>query len=724
MIRNIVAIILLIGISVRIGYSQPIDDYTLIQSKGKIPEDFLVKSSDTYRQSSQEIGSEQHEKKFDKKARNQFLLKSSFDIRELLYSGKIVFNDTLSTYISKVADKLLEKDPALRAKLRFYVVQSPVVNAFTTNSGQIFINMGLLAYLRNESQLAFILAHEIMHYKKQHVLKSYVETQKILYKRGEYRWNAREDDKLTRNRYSRELESEADLSGYDEILKNTDYTTKDLPYLFEVLKYADLPYKHEPIDPALLKIGKLPDSVRMNTDISIKERTDSDTTSTHPAPDRRSNALRKKYEILSLDGKQEYLVSKEMFEYCRNTARMHLPFMYLSRNNFEKTIYYAALIQQEYPDSKYLKDMIGRGLYGYAIFRSKKGYSSYDSYDGGIKRFSEWLNKLNDVELHLIVFNYFKELKEQYPSDPYYDTFVANTAKDMVKNESYTYAKIYKDYLAAQSLKPYERVPSETFSGSSAPLTYFFKLVDSMMLKGTMKTLLEDASATIDKEEKENKSKNRKDGKKKRMLNKYGACLGIDSIVVVNPDYEKIDQRKKKSQRYVASEAAQLDLNKKIEQNAGLNGIHLDVIDDHILTANDVGKYNDLAMLTNWFDEKIYQYANDLELGNLNPELVQQLKAKYGTKYFAWTGFHALREKKRNAAAILVFSAVYFPALPFAIYYLAKPMYNTYHYFVLFDIEKGQPVFIKSQYIKKRDRKDLLNSSLYDTFYQIKTKKK
>jgi Zn-dependent protease with chaperone function len=722
MTRILFTLILSLSLFFNSAYSQRIDDFVLLQSKGKIPEDFIVKSSDTYKQSSTATTSEK-EGRFEKKAKNQFLLKSSFDIRELLYNGKIVFNDTLSSYINKVADKLLEKDPDLRSKLKFYIVQSPVVNAFTTNSGQIFVNMGLLAYLRNESQLAFVISHEIMHYKKQHVLKSYVETQKIIKKKGEYKWLDNQDYMVTKNNYSREIESEADLFGYDEIFKNSDYTPNDLPFLFEMFKYADLPYKHEAIDMNIFFLKGLPDSIKMDSDISIKERTDSDSTSTHPTPDKRSKALKQKYDAQPAGTKSEYLVSKEEFLYCRNVARMHLPFMYLLRNDFEKTLYFASLINKDEPDSKYLKDMIGKGLYGYTMFRSKEEHSFDYEVDGGLKKFNQWIEKINHIELHFLTIHYLLTLKAAYPTDSKYDTFIASTAENLIREEKYDYNRLYNDYLQVPNQPGDKRISYNNVSTfDDAPRVYFFHLLDSAIVKGQMRDILEKASKAVDNKKRTAETKRRE--RNKRSYTRRGACLGIDSLVLVNPDYEKIDQRKKKPQRYVASESAQVDLNDKIVDNAGLNKLYVDVLDDHTLKVDDVERYNDLATLTNWFNEKVYQLSNDVEMENLNPELVKRLTTKYGTKYFAWTGYRALREKKTGKGALIVISIVYFPLLPITTYYLLNPKYNTYHYFVLFNIETGEPEFVKSEYINRRDREDVLNSSIYDTFYQLKKEKK
>jgi len=79
----------------------------------------------------------------------------------LLLSGDKLFNDPLTIYVNKVADELLKNEPELRKKIKIYVTKSSDVNAHAFDKGFIFINVGLLAQLENEAQLAFILSHEI-----------------------------------------------------------------------------------------------------------------------------------------------------------------------------------------------------------------------------------------------------------------------------------------------------------------------------------------------------------------------------------------------------------------------------------------------------------------------------------------------------------------------------------------------------------------------------------
>jgi predicted Zn-dependent protease len=53
----------------------------------------------------------------------------------------------------------------------YYVIDSPMVNAFTSPLGDIFVFSGMLVKMRNSSELAGVLAHEIAHVRADHFAK-------------------------------------------------------------------------------------------------------------------------------------------------------------------------------------------------------------------------------------------------------------------------------------------------------------------------------------------------------------------------------------------------------------------------------------------------------------------------------------------------------------------------------------------------------------------------
>lgn len=101
----------------------------------------------------------------DKGANNEksldadFFLSTRFLVVELLLSGKVLFNAPHSNYLNKVAKYLLKHEDGLNDQLRFYILKSNFVNAFSSDKGIIVFTTGLPGQLENEAQLACVIAH-------------------------------------------------------------------------------------------------------------------------------------------------------------------------------------------------------------------------------------------------------------------------------------------------------------------------------------------------------------------------------------------------------------------------------------------------------------------------------------------------------------------------------------------------------------------------------------
>ncbi|MEO1419183.1 MAG: M48 family metallopeptidase, partial [Bacteroidota bacterium] len=183
--------------------AQPTDiSYPFLQNQAPIPQDFLNLTYDSF---IQHISIPKSDKLIE-----GFYQTTYYQTRELLSSGKILFHDPASEYVSSVADILLENQPELRKKLKFHVLRSSTVNAYTTSNGYILVNVGLLAHLKNEAQLAYILSHEISHFVSQDPLKIFLNRQST-YSQGLFKPKDRQvETSIIENlNYSKDIEETA-----------------------------------------------------------------------------------------------------------------------------------------------------------------------------------------------------------------------------------------------------------------------------------------------------------------------------------------------------------------------------------------------------------------------------------------------------------------------------------------------------------------------------------
>ena len=128
-------------------------------------------------------------------------------------------------------------DPYIR--YRFHVLRDPDVNAFALPDGQIYVNTGLLAAVRNEAQLAAVLGHEVNHTAGHHGILEYRSIRRksvggmIL---GPFTLGL-SDIFLVLSVYghSRLFEEEADRKGMPKMLE-AGYDPREMAAVFEIMQ--------------------------------------------------------------------------------------------------------------------------------------------------------------------------------------------------------------------------------------------------------------------------------------------------------------------------------------------------------------------------------------------------------------------------------------------------------------------------------------------------------
>jgi predicted Zn-dependent protease len=79
----------------------------------------------------------------------------------------------VNNYVREIGNRVTQKTERPDVKYKFYVLDSPIVNAFALPGGYIYISRGLLALANNEAQVAAVLAHEAGHITGRHSAERY-----------------------------------------------------------------------------------------------------------------------------------------------------------------------------------------------------------------------------------------------------------------------------------------------------------------------------------------------------------------------------------------------------------------------------------------------------------------------------------------------------------------------------------------------------------------------
>ncbi len=128
-------------------------------------------------------------------------------------SGIILDDPALETYLNSVARALQPPEIMARVPFTVKVIKERTFNAFALPNGAIFLHTGILARMDNEAQLALLLGHEMTHTTNRHMANQV---------RGMKNFDVLLLGNLAAAGYSRELETEADASGF-KLLVNAGY---------------------------------------------------------------------------------------------------------------------------------------------------------------------------------------------------------------------------------------------------------------------------------------------------------------------------------------------------------------------------------------------------------------------------------------------------------------------------------------------------------------------
>jgi predicted Zn-dependent protease len=89
----------------------------------------------------------------------------------------LVRDPEVNRYINVLGDSLANLTSRRDLQWRFYIVDSPEVNAFAVPGGFIYLNRGLIDRAQNMAQVAGVLGHEIGHVVRRHSVKQMQQQQ-------------------------------------------------------------------------------------------------------------------------------------------------------------------------------------------------------------------------------------------------------------------------------------------------------------------------------------------------------------------------------------------------------------------------------------------------------------------------------------------------------------------------------------------------------------------
>jgi hypothetical protein len=666
-------------------------------------------------------------------------------------SGKVVFNDPLAEYVNKVADKLLANEPQLRSQLRFYILRSSAVNAFATNQGVIFVTMGLLAQLENEAQLAFILAHETVHYTEKHSIEKHLEAENIERGKGSYKGLTYDDKDLAKSVFSKEQEKEADEKGIELFLKS-QYSTQHMMGVYDVLKYSYLPFDDVTFDKTFLENStlKFPEGyvIKDTKPIETKDIEDDDDRSTHPSVSERRDYTEKAISKANNAGKSDYLVGEGEFNKVREMARFELCRLYTLHQRYEAGIYTSYLLLKKYPNNLYLKKQVAYCLTGLSEYSNEDEFSEVhektSKVEGKAQAVYELMHKLDSVkgDVNVVALAYTLKLKKEYPNDKEIEEVYRRLVSSLVNKADRNYASFSEsapvasneqeqttviDTVAATSnnegsKSKYEKLREQKSETKEKGKLHFsdYGLVE-FMDDGKLRRDMEKAKKDAEKEEEINLDN--PTGKSK-YYSRNSNNEGMKKVVVVDPYFARIESQKKQKMQYLKSEDGQVDFAERLKLNAKKAKVELEVLNSKNLVESETDKLNEISVLDEYITDRL-NLEDGVDMPYAERERVKAIAQKYGTNNFMWTGAVSLNyNNSRKIAGMVVLTVLWPPSMFFTLPRLINGGHTTLYFALIYDVETDKLRYATYREVENRTKGYILNSHIYDAFNQIKNPKK
>lgn len=714
-------------------FAQDWNYYQPLKAIGEVPKDFTEAYTAKYKNKSK-VDSTYSSRK-DRIRHIEFLKRSEFFTDEFLTSGKVFYGDPVTNYCQSIVDKLVGDDEKLKNSIRVYTVKSLLTNAAATANGIIFVNLGLIAQLETEAQLAFILSHELIHFTNHDVMDQYIEEDNLK-NVEDFPMNKSDQQKRLSN-YSRSQESEADKQGFEKFFKKSGYS-KYAPFeVLEIMQYSYLPFDEEVFNKSIFESGnyRIPISFLLEQTSSIKAVDDyDDENSTHP------NLLKRKQQldqIIQGRSGSDFLISNSIFNHCRKLARFELSRLHLNNQNYIQALYNSYLLLSNNPNNRYLRLSIAKALHGLTVYEGKGNLSlvlpPYEEIEGASQQLYYLLDQLGEGELATLNLNYCYRLKKDFPNDKTIEKYYQNALKSLVfanelkLNDFYKVdrdsvilkSEIKKDSIlkSRRSHTKFMNIKTKKIDNQISGINNYWRyafvdFLGDQQFVADFKRVELDYAKFVKSDIYEIEELSFYQSRFERNLS-----LGLDTILFINPSYLILNHRANEGISFTKSKKNNIEYKSYIEECSQMLGINSIILDYKNSAFINNRTFNNLAILQSWTEERMNLGQNEIIVSDA--EFVEPIIDQIGGRYIVKTG-NLIFKGKKNLRGRIFAAAVVFPLAPIIIADMFKPKYDSYNYFYLFDIKTGKALITQFNRYKTKDSGDYVKSMVYNHLLQIK----
>lgn len=668
-----------------------------IHVEGQVPADLRKSLEELYMEDKQRV----RDYSDGKLPNRDKVLTSSYYINRLMASGKILYGDPITQMLNRIADTLLAGYPDLRSELRIYSVKSTEVNAFTTGQGMIFVNLGLVAQVEDEAQLAFVLSHEIVHYLRKHSLESITRKQSTKDTTGEQlnrflRYHSR----------SHQMENEADSIGIAMFYANSPYDKRVTEGFFDVLQYGYLPFDEVTFDTTMYNTEhfKLSNGSFLESVDPISARDDyNDSLSTHPNLLKRRTATSR--QMSSMSGGKKYVVTdKNRFRDLQTLARMQCIRQDLTIAEYASAYYNCYVMLRQQPDNKYLRLAQAQALYGAAKYRNYAAASSVSDYrnkEGEVQQAYHFMRKSNANELCITAIREIWKAHLQMPDEPRLTAMATDLMSDLSKRYKFKPDQFSATLDTAKTEESSSREENNKYSNvkrrrnqqkRQESLRYAF--MDLMQKDPTFESTLKEAMQN-NKEE-------------KKSIGQGKSFVYAPTYYVFNESSGELKIRK--------SDNGERTLTEDVKAVNAKNGIGtVDFSDEAMRSHSDAKFYNDFLTMNEWANE-YWQSRGKVPMIFCSQPEMDEMNQRYGTDKLSLETVLNAENCKNHIFQSGAFSLLLFAvALPESIYSLLTANQTTAIQTTLVDTRDGSTLSNSNALMYRDDTRANVRSQAYAT---------
>ncbi len=296
---------------------------------------------------------------------NDALLKEEIILFQgYLRSGQVLFNDTISFQIDKIAHKFFDQDKTVANNIKIYLCKNDYAINFSSPDGMIFISTGFIAQTTDESQLAFAIAREITKYKSGYIQSLDIT---LLNKGG---------DVKSYNTYFHEFTDQVlvetgNTYEYDktalELTKDAGFDIGEALLYFDILLNAEFPFEYIKFDKEFFESAhfKIPAEFDKDTVMLV---TQSEEIAQSESPIYDDYAKRK--ELLGSSKpktSQKHTIEVVTFNYIIKLAKLETCKQQLIRKQYNDALYNSYCVIKQDTGNMQAKEIFVQALFGFSI---------------------------------------------------------------------------------------------------------------------------------------------------------------------------------------------------------------------------------------------------------------------------------------------------------------------------------------------------------------------